>query len=80
MALKTRGANFTNILRAAFMCTDAKRAKKTVKSLVSFCIFSIFGHIKAAHKTLMKLTRGESQNAFEGKEKSVRTEAEVYLE
>ena len=32
MVANPAGVNFTNILRAAFMCSDPKSAKKTVKS------------------------------------------------
>ena len=49
------GVNFTNVLRAAFMPADTKSAKKAVK-LSSF--FALLGSaiVKAAHRTLVKLT------------------------
>jgi len=52
------GVDFTNILRAAFTCADPKSAKKTVK-LNSFIALLVSAHVKAACKTLVKLTLGE---------------------
>jgi len=52
------GVNFINVLHVAFMLTDHKSAKKTVKTLVSFFAFSGSALVKAARKTMVKLTRG----------------------
>ena len=49
------GVNFTNILRAAFRHADPKSAKKTVR-LSSFFALLGSGRIKAARRTLVKLT------------------------
>jgi len=48
------GVNFINALRATFTHADPKSAKKTVKLSV---VFTLLGsaHVKAAHRTLMKL-------------------------
>jgi len=48
-------ANFINLLRAAFACTDLKNAKKTVKLSVFFALLGS-AHTKAACRTLMELT------------------------
>jgi len=47
--------NFINILRAAFLHTDPKSAKNTVKQSVFFALLGS-PNAKAAHKMLMKLT------------------------
>ncbi len=49
------GVNFINVLRATFTRPDPKSAKKTVKLSV-FLWLSESGCVKAAHRTLMKLT------------------------
>ena len=49
------GVNFTNILGAAFTRVDPKGAKKTVK-LSSFIALLGSARIKAARRTLVKLT------------------------
>ncbi len=53
------GVNFINVLRGAFILSDPKSTKKTVKLLV---FFSLLGsaRAKAAHRKLMKLTPGPS--------------------
>ncbi len=50
------GVNFSNILQAAFTHADLKSAKKTVKLSVS--LFALLGSalVKAARRTLIKLT------------------------
>jgi hypothetical protein len=54
--LEISGANFINVLQAAFIHPDTESTKKTVKSSV---FFSLLGsaRIKAAPRTLMKLTQ-----------------------
>jgi len=47
--------NFTNVLQAAFTLADTKSTKKTVKSS-SFFALSGSASVKAAHRTLVKLT------------------------
>ena len=47
--------NFTNLLRAAFTLADPKSAKKLL-DLTVFCTLLVSAHVKAAHRTLMKLT------------------------
>ena len=49
--------NFINVLQAAFTLADPKSAKKTVKSS-SFFALSGSVSVKAARRTLMKLTHG----------------------
>ena len=49
------GVNFTNVLRAAFTRADPKSAKKTVK-LSSFIVLLGSARVKAACRTLVKLT------------------------
>jgi len=51
------GLNFINILRTAFMCPDPKSVKKTVK-LSIYCTLLGSTSVKAARKTLVKLTPG----------------------
>jgi len=53
----TTGVNFTNILCTAFMCSDPKKAKNTVKPLSLFWAFGIL-HLKSARKMLVKSTLG----------------------
>ena len=53
----TLGGNFTIILPAAFMHADPKSAKKTVK-FRSFIALLGSALVKAAHRTLVKLTPG----------------------
>ncbi len=55
--------NFTGILRAAFMHSDPKSAKYTVKSSV---FFKLLGStcVKAACKMLMKSNPGISQSGY----------------
>ena len=52
---KRSGVNFTITQRAAFKRTDPKSAKKTVK-LSSFIALLGSARLKAAHRTLVKLT------------------------
>ena len=51
------GVNFTKILRAAFTLADPKSAKKVLNLTVLFALLVSAG-VKAAYKTLMKLTPG----------------------
>ena len=51
------GVNFTNILQAAFMHEDPKRAKKTIK-LSSFYAILGSARVRAACRMLVKLTPG----------------------
>ena len=53
--MKTPGANFINILRASFTPTDPKSTKKLL-DLTVFFMFLGSELVKAAHRTLMKLT------------------------
>ncbi len=53
------GVNFINILRAAFTRADPESAKKTVKLLVCFTLLGS-ALVKAARRTLMKLTPGQT--------------------
>jgi len=55
----TPGVNFINILRAAFIRGDPESVQK-IDNFNLTVIFTHLGsaHIKAAHKTLMKLTPG----------------------
>ena len=55
--LRTTRVNFTNLLRAPFTCADPKSAKKTVK-LSSFIALLGSARVKAARRTLVKLTTG----------------------
>ena len=55
LGYRTPGVNFTNILRAAFTRADPKSAKKTVK-LSSFIALLGSARVKAARRTLVKLT------------------------
>jgi len=64
------GVNFTNILCAAFMRTDPKSAKNTDSLTVFFCTFGICAHVKAACKTLMKLTAELVKRAHEHDKKA----------
>jgi len=52
------GFNFINILRAAFAHSDPESAEKTDNLTVFFVLLGS-AHIKAAHKTFIKLTPGE---------------------
>jgi hypothetical protein len=47
--------DFINVLQAAFTFADPKSVKKT-DFLTVFCALSGSAHVKAAHRTLMKLT------------------------
>ncbi len=49
------GVNFTNILPAAFMLVEPKGIKK-IDSLSVYFMLSGFAHVKAVHRTLMKLS------------------------
>ena len=51
------GVNFINVLQATFTCADPEIAKKTVKSSSCFALLGS-SSVKAAHRTLMKLTPG----------------------
>jgi len=54
---KRQGVNFINVLRAAFTRTDPKSVKKTDDLTVFFALLGT-AHMKAALKTLVKLTPG----------------------
>jgi len=56
--IRSPGVDFTHILHKAFTQADPKSAMKTAKSSVFFAHLGS-GHIKAARRTLMKLTTGE---------------------
>jgi len=58
--MESSGVNFINILQAAFMHPDPKSVKKIVVQLSVF--FTLLGsaRVKAARRTLMKLTPGMS--------------------
>ena len=49
------GVNFTNILQAAFTCADPKSAIKLLNLTVFFALLGS-AHVKAARRTLVKLT------------------------
>ena len=51
------GVNFTNILRAAFVLADPKSTKKLLNLTVFFALLVSAG-VKAARRTLVKLTPG----------------------
>jgi len=51
----TSGVNFINALQASFTHTDHKSVKKTDNLTVSFAL-SEYARVKAARRTLMKLT------------------------
>jgi len=51
------GVNFINVLPASFARKDPESATKTENLTVFFALLGS-AHIKAAHKMLMKLTRG----------------------
>ena len=61
---ETPGVNFTNILQAAFTRADPKIAKKTVK-FSSFIALLGSSHVKAARRTLVKLTP-DLEDEYEG--------------
>ena len=52
---QTPGADFTNILRAAFTRADPKSVKKLLYLTVFLALLGSL-HVKAAHKMLVKLT------------------------
>ena len=54
------GVNFTNVLWAAFTCADPKSAKKLLNLTVFFALLGS-ARVKAAHRTLVKLTPGHSR-------------------
>jgi len=56
------GVNFINVLQAAFVCADPKRAKKTDNLTVFFALLGSES-IKAARRTLIKLTHGQDKIA-----------------
>ncbi len=49
------GVNFINVLQADFMRADPESVKMTVKLSIFFAISGSL-HVKAGHRTLMKLT------------------------
>ena len=57
MITERSGVNFTNVLPAALTRADPKSAKKTVK-LSSFIALLGSARVKAACRTLVKLTPG----------------------
>jgi len=59
---KTAGVNFINIQRAAFTNAKVPKVQKKTVSLSAFFVLSGSAHIKAAHRTLMKLTPGAEAN------------------
>ena len=52
------GVNFTNVLQAAFTLADPKSAIKLLNLSVFFALLGS-GRIKAARRTLVKLTPGD---------------------
>jgi len=56
----TPGVNFINVQQVAFTIADPKRTKKTDNLTVCFAL-SGPAQVKAAHRTLMKLTLGRSR-------------------
>ncbi len=59
----TPGVNFINILRAAFLSADPESAKKTDNLTVFFVLLGS-ASVKAASRTLMKLTPGVYSNTI----------------
>jgi hypothetical protein len=57
--MESSGVNFINILQAAFMHPDPKSVKKIVQLSVFFTLLGS-ARVKAARRTLMKLTPGMS--------------------
>ncbi len=55
------GVDFINVLGAAFASKDPESVKKTVMLSVFFTL-SGCAHVKAAHRTLMKLRHGDLEN------------------
>ena len=53
----TYGVNFTNVLRAAFTSADPKSAIKLLNLTVFFALLGS-ARVKAARRTLVKLTHG----------------------
>ena len=51
------GLNFINVLQAAFTPADPKSGKKLLNFTVFFALLESAG-VKAAHRTLVKLTPG----------------------
>ena len=51
------GVNFTNVLQAAFALADPESVKKLLDLTVLFALL-VSGCVKAAQRTLMKLTPG----------------------
>ena len=54
------GVNFTNVLQAAFTPADPKSGKKLLNLTVFFALSGSAG-VKAARRTLMKLTPGDRE-------------------
>ena len=52
---KSEGVNFTNILRAGFMCADPKSAIKLLNLTVFFALLGS-SCVKSARRMLVKLT------------------------
>ncbi len=57
LAKGTRGVDFTNVLREAFMQQDPKSAKKTDRLTVIIVLLG-FARVKAVRRALMKLIPG----------------------
>jgi hypothetical protein len=57
--IDTGGVDFTNILCAAFMHADPKRAKKYCQAMGLFAVLRSV-RVKAAHKMLVKSTPGRN--------------------
>ena len=67
------GVNFTNVLRAAFTHANLKSTKKTIR-LSSFFALLGSGHVKAAHRMLVKLTPGRRRRRLKNVEWEEKTE------
>ncbi len=57
----TKGANFINVLKAAFTCAYPKSANGTDDLTAIFALLGS-GCVKAAHKMLVKLAKGGRQS------------------
>ena len=57
----TPSGNFTNVLRAAFMCVDPKSELKLLNLTIFFAILGS-ARVKAARRTMVKLTPSGNKN------------------
>ena len=71
-----QGVNFTNILRAAFMRTEPKSAKKTVNLSSFFALLGSAG-VKAAQIEIERETRGQFHQPNGAKHKCASTKSLV---